>query len=204
MLISSITKKNEDSYSLLFDNGCSCSVSLSEISQFHIFTGKEIEEEELRNIVESADISNAKKISLNALSVRQFSKKELKDKLRRKGISEKAADAAVEWVTGLGMINEELYAAGVASHYYAKGFGTGKVKAEFTKRGIEKEFWSEALENCSENEEKARKLIASKLKDPNDRNEIRKVSSALYRRGFSTGFIRKVMSEYIQDYETGD
>ena len=45
-------------------------------------------------------------------------------------------------------------------------------------------------------DEKLDRFIASRLKNPEDRDEIRKVSSALYRRGYSWEEIRSALARY--------
>ena len=53
-----------------------------------------------------------------------------------------------------------------------------------------------------DNSGKIDKFIASRLKDPNDRDQRRKVSAALYRRGFSWEEIRSALRRF--DAQTED
>jgi len=54
-----------------------------------------------------------------------------------------------------------------------------------------------------ENTEKIDRFIAARLKDPEDREQIRKISAALFRRGFSWEEIREALSRFnaqTEDY----
>ena len=50
-------------------------------------------------------------------------------------------------------------------------------------------------------DEKLDRLIAARLKDPGDRDEVRKLSASLYRRGFSGEEIRSALRRAQADDE---
>ena len=52
-----------------------------------------------------------------------------------------------------------------------------------------------------ENEDKIDKFIASLLHDPEDRDEVRKLSNALYRRGYSWDEIRRALERHRAEAE---
>ena len=81
-------------------------------------------------------------------------------------------------------------------HYAAKGYGEGRVRAELQRRGIPRELLDEALAAMPEDTSKIDKYIASRLRDPGDRDEVRKLSAALYRRGFSGEEIRSALRRF--------
>lgn len=64
-----------------------------------------------------------------------MSKKELRDKLVRKGEDEDTAEYCALWLEEQGFVNDESYAAAVARHYAAKGYGAGRVRAELSRSG---------------------------------------------------------------------
>ena len=121
------------------------------------------------------------------------------DKLLQKGVDEDAADYSVNWLSDHGFLNDESYAAAVARHYAAKGYGAGRVRSELSRRGVDRELWDEAVENMPETDGRLDKLIAARLKDPADRDQIRKVSAALFRRGYSWEEIRSALRRYTDE-----
>jgi regulatory protein len=64
---------------------------------------------------------NCRKRAARLLSYRPMSRGELRRKLTMKGEPADAADDAVEYLTELGFLNDEQYAADVVRHYSAKG-----------------------------------------------------------------------------------
>ena len=117
---------------------------------------------------------------------------------------EETADYCVSWVLERGLIDEESYAAAIVRHYSAKGCGAGRIRQELQRRGIPRELLDEALASRSGGTEKLDGFIAARLKNPDDRDEVRKLSAALYRRGFSSEEIRAALDRARAAYEYED
>ena len=59
----------------------------------------------------------------------------------------------------------------------------------------------ETLAELPENTEKLDDYIARRLKDPNDRDSVRKISAALFRRGYSWEEIRAALRRFHSETE---
>ena len=138
---------------------------------------------------------------MELLSRRPMSEKELIDKLIRKGEDEETAADCARWLRENGFLDDESYAAAVARHYAAKGYGPGRVRAELSRRGVDRELWDGTIEAMPENSDKMDRFIASRLTDPEDRDQIRKVSAALYRRGYSWEEIHSALRRFNAETE---
>lgn len=142
-------------------------------------------------------LDRAKKWAAEYLK-RPHSEKELRGRLREKGVSE----ADIETVTALcidyGFVNDAEYAGMVARHYTAMGYGPGRIRQELTRRGVPKELWDDALAELPDDTETIDRLLARRLhgRDASDRRERDKAAQALYRRGYSWGDIRAALSRY--------
>ena len=121
---------------------------------------------------------------------------ELKSKLIRKGEDEATAEYCAAWLCDNGLLDDESYAAAVTRHYAAKGYGPGRIRGELSRRGIDRELWDGALDQMPDNSGKLDKFIAARLKDPTDRDQVRKVTAALYRRGHSWEDIRAALRRF--------
>ena len=87
------------------------------------------------------------------------------------------------------------------------GFGNGLLAvraAELSRRGVPRDCWDEALGQRPDNTEKIDKLIAARLHDPDDRDEVRKVTAALFRRGFGWDEIRAALARFSAEVELED
>ena len=128
--------------------------------------------------------------ALNLLSYRPHSKKELYDKLVRKGVSPPDALEAVDWLSEYGFLDDHVYACSVARHYARKGYGPQRIRAELHRRGISREYWEEALSEIPDMTEKIDRYISCRLTDSATRQDRQKVMASLGRRGFSHSEIR--------------
>lgn len=182
-------------------DGSQIKSTLNVVTDLRLFPGKALDEESLRAIRSASALVRIRSRALDLLSRRPMSRKELYDKLVQKGEDEQAAAASVQWLAENRLLNDEEYAASVARHYAAKGYGAGRVRAELSRRGLPRELWDEALAQMPAGDEKLVKYIASHLSDPGDRDQVRKVSAALFRRGYSWDEIRGALRQYEVEAE---
>ena len=145
-------------------------------------------------------LERAKKLALEYLK-RPHSEKELRDKLRQKGVSEADIDAVTALCIDYGFVNDAEYAGMIARHYGGAGYGPGRVRSELARRGVPKDLWDDALAELGEQDETIDRLLATKLRgrDPRDRKERDKAAAALFRKGYSWDDIRAALNRYGAD-----
>ena len=171
-------------------------VTESELAQFGLYSGMDLTADLVVQLQEAARRSETKLRAAHISSSRMLSKKELTDRLRRKGAKPEEAAAAAERMEELGAVNDGAYAGVVARHSAAMGYGRGRVEQELYRRGIPRELWGEALEELPNAADAIRHFLQSKLKGrAPERTEMKKLSDALLRRGFSWSEIRPVLNE---------
>ena len=91
---------------------------------------------------------------------RMVRKKELADRLRRKGAEPEDAAAAAERMEELGAVDDAAYAGVIVRHYAAMGCGRGRVEQELYRRGIPRELWDAALGGAAGQRRGHRRLSA--------------------------------------------
>jgi len=199
MTITALRQTSSDRVTVELEDGSEIKSSLGVVTDWRLFSGKTLDEEELAALKRDSSRSLARDRALELISRRLMSRKEVRDKLTQKGVDEDAANYSVNWLADHGFLNDESYAAAIARHYAAKGYGAGRVRSELSRRGVDRELWDEAVENMPEADGKLDKFIAARLKDPADRDQIRKVSTALFRRGYSWEQIRTALRRYTDE-----
>ena len=142
-----------------------------------------------------------RKKALSLLERRDYGSAELAAKLVEKGASPSDAEAAVARMVEYGFVNDENYAAMVARHYAAKGFGPARIREELRRRRLDRELWDAALDAAPENSEAAYRLFAAKMRGGCDKDAVRKASAALVRRGFSWEDVRAAAERYLSEME---
>jgi len=151
------------------------------------------------------NLENTKKRALRILGNRNFSEQEMQKRLVSKGETEENASEAVRWLVELGYIDDSNYATLIVGHYSAKGYGVSRVRDELYKRGIPRELWDEKLSELDDEEmsDAAFEFLRKKLRGSEDKDDLRRASDALVRRGFSYDDARAAVNRYLDELGAG-
>ena len=201
MIVSALKKTSPDRILVEFEGGESLRSTLAAVTDARLYVGMELDEDEFAALKRSSKRGLERQKALELLSRRPHSRKELKDKLLRRGIDEEDAEDCVAWLAEHGFLDDGEYAGAVARHYAAKGYGAGRVRSELQRRGIDRELAADTLSDLPDNSGKIDAFLARKLTDVNDREAVRKVSAALFRRGFSWEEIRAALHRFDSSIE---
>ena len=201
MIVSSIRQTAPGRLTVTLESGEEIRTTLGVVTDRRLFTGRELDGEALAALRQDSARALAREKALSFVSQRQMSAKELRDKLKQKGFDEDTAEYCVQWLLDHGLLDEESYAAAIVRHYTAKGYGAGRIRSELIRRGIPRELQEDALGTMPESNTKIDRFISSRLRDPEDRDELRKLTAALYRRGVSGEEIRSALARFHADLE---
>ena len=201
MIVSALKKTSSDRILVEFEGGESLRSTLAAVTDARLYVGMELGEEEYAELRRSSSRGLERQKALELLSRRPHSRKELKDKLLRRGVSEEDAEDCVAWLAERGFLDDEEYAGAVARHYAAKGYGAGRVRSELQRRGIDRELAADTLSDLPDSAGKIDAFLARRLGDSHDREAVRKVSAALFRRGFSWEEIRAALRRFDSNIE---
>ena len=185
---------------VFLEDGALLKITENELLHFHLQAGSELTEEELQTLKAAAGTSQLKQTAAAMAGSRMLSKREIRDRLMKKGAGEQEAQETAEWLEELGAVDDAAYAGAIARHYAASGYGSGRIRQEFLKRGISKELWEEALAQLPEPTEAIRQFVCTKMRTGDER-ERKKISDALLRRGFTWSDIRPVLNEWGREIE---
>ena len=202
--ITSLRQTSPERVSIALSNGVEIASTVGVVAELRLYRGQELNANQLESVQSASALALLKTKALEILSHRPLSAKELNDKLIQKGADPKSAAACVRWLLDQRLLDDESYAAAVARHYAAKGYGPGRIRQEFSRRGVPRDYWDEALGQRPDNTEKINKLIAARLHDPDNRDEVRKVTAALFRRGFGWDEIRVALARFSAEAELED
>ena len=201
MVVTAIKQSSPGRFSVEFDGGETLRSTLDAVTDARLYVGMELDEEAFEEFKRSSSKALDRQKALEILSRRPYSRRELKDKLLRRGTDEQSAEDCIAWLDEHGFLDDGEYAGAVARHYSAKGYGAGRVKTELRRRGIERELADETLAELPGNTEKIDAYIARRLNDPKDRDSVRKIGAALFRRGYSWEEIRAALRRFDTETE---
>ncbi|MBR2132767.1 MAG: regulatory protein RecX [Oscillospiraceae bacterium] len=196
------SQRKKGIFLLTMEDGTLLRVTEEEVLRFGLRPGQMLDGETMYALQSSAKISHTRTQAVNMVASRSLSKRELTKRLVQKGSDAEDAQAAADWLEKLGAVNDGEYAATVARHYAARGYGAARVREELRRRGVDRDLWEDALEKLPESSETLDALIRKKcrgsLEDP---KEQRRICGALMRRGFSWSEIKTAMGRYTEILE---
>ncbi len=196
------SKHKQERVLVFLEGGDLLWITGAELLRFGLYKGMDLSPELVVELQAAAQKSELKQAAARMASGRMLSKKEVRRRLTKKGADDAEAGELADWLESLGAVDDKGYAGVIARHYGGMGYGPGRVKQEFMRRGVPKELWEEALEQLPPSGEAVQKFIVSKLRGramtPEDG---RKLAAALQRRGFSWNDIRPALNEWGQEID---
>lgn len=186
-------------YWIHFDNGTSMGLYRQTVEDFGLYAGMELTEAELEKLRVAAGKMSAKMRAVRIVSASGVSKKDLEQRLVRKGEDPEHARAAVEWMAELNLVDDRQTARQIVDRCVAKGYGPARVKQMLYEKRIPKEYWDEALENYPNQSAYITAYLQAHLADAPTEKETKRVVDALLRRGHSWSSIRQALKRIVQD-----
>ena len=164
---------------------------------------KEINEEELTELLNAVSFRRAYNKGLDFLSRRPYGTKELIKKLCEKGHEKISAEKASERLTELGLLNDEEFARILANDLLnRKNYSIKRIKQELLFRGIDREIVENTIESL-DNDPTSRIIMLIKKKYINklgDEKGKKRTIDALMRLGYSYSDIKNALNT-INDFD---
>lgn len=169
-------------------------ITRDELLRFGLYQGMDLSPELVVQLQQAGARSESRARAARMASSRMLSKKELTERLEKKGVAPETADETAEWLETLGAVDDVAY-AGVIVRHYGGSYGEKRVRQELQRRGIPRELWDEALEQLPDSAETIDRILQAKLRGKTlDGAALKKLSDALLRRGFSWSDIRPALN----------
>ena len=201
------------------EDGSLLRVGEGDVVSLGLHTGKELTEAQGQALVEAQARNRMEGRAAALLTGRPMSRKELEDRLstpprRRSGPGEgREADLEVlereraqlreqarrtaDRMEDLGLLDDGAYAEVVVRHYAAKGYGARKIRDELYRRGVPRALWDGALAQVEDQGPRLDELVRRRLRGGQPtREELKKTSDYLARRGFSWEAIGQALERY--------
>ena len=188
-------------HTVRFDDGTTMRLYSQTIQDFCLYSGKELTENEVAALRESAGAMSAKMRAVRIIAASNVSKKDLEERLVRKGENPEQAKEAVKWMSDLQLVDDRRTAEQVVQKCINKGYGLSRAKQALYEKRIPKEYWDEVLAEYPEQTAAIVDFLQAHLADASDTKQLRKVIDALLRRGHSYNQIRRALEQFLVDIE---
>ena len=194
-------------YWVTFEDGTRLGLYRQTVEDFGLYIGKELTEEEKEQLLIAAGKMSAKMRAVRIVSATSVSKRDLEERLVRKGENPDQAKEAVRWMEDLHLVDDRNTAEQIVHSCISKGYGLQRAKQALYEKRIPKQYWEEALAAYPDQTDRIERFLRSRLDGDSDQKQIKKAIDALIRRGHSYGVIRQVLQslsfdsdEYIEDF----
>ena len=197
MLITAIEPRRKGLSALFIDGEFAMNLDTQALLENRFDVGRDISDEELKEMIELSNERRAKEKALWLISYRSHSKKELTDKIRRTCDND-SAEKAVERMEELGLVNDEEFARQYARKLLIQKKMTKRTALfELSRKGIDKETAEAVLDEIDvDYRENIREIIEKKYKNIQDEKIKRRAVAALQRLGYGWDDIKAVLYEY--------
>jgi regulatory protein len=145
----------------------------------------------------------ARTILLDALTGQARSRKELRQKLAKKGVPDELAERLLDRFTEVGLVDDEAFARSwVESRQRSRGLARRALAQELRRKGVADETARTALDDLDpEQEEQAARMLVRKklrsLRGVDQATATRRLAGLLARKGYPAGLAFNVVREEL-------
>ena len=170
--------------------------------------GQAVSVTELQELARAEELRQARESALQLLGYRARSRKELQQRLARKGYEPELIEEALDLLERSGLINDaEFSQEWVRARTGGRPMGRTRIAAELRQKGVDRELIDEALERVDPDQELGLALRVGRQKIEQLHGEDpptlkRKLSAALVRRGFGWEISAKVLDILLKESDS--
>ena len=206
MIITGLKRLGKGRYEVSLDGEAAFVLYKGDLARYDLHEGDELTVETKKRIYQETLRERAVNRILFLLQSRDYTYRELENKLRQGHYPAEIVEGALAKVSGYGYINDTEYARRYVECYRERK-SLGKIKQELLRRGIDRDTVEAAIgegrrlqEESGEHPEQMqiRRLLEKRHFDPDgtDRKEKDRHYAFLMRRGYSSADIMAVFREY--------
>ena len=167
--------------------------------------GDQVSDQELFELIQASDARRAQEKALYLLEYRNYSKRELTEKIARTAASREAAQAAAGRMEELGLIDDRRFGEDYARELFSrKGYGARRAAQELRRKGLDQELVQELVEKYGSPEQRGeniRRVLEKKYPGWREDEKVRRRAfAALQRLGYSYQEVREAMGQ-DEDWE---
>jgi SOS response regulatory protein OraA/RecX len=181
-------------YWLRLEDGTSMALYRQTVEDFGLYAGMELSPDDLSRLKTAAGEMSAKMRAVRIVSASAVSKRDLEHRLVQKGETPADAQAAVEWMEGLDLLDDRKTAEQIVQSCIRKGYGIARAKQALFEKKIPKSLWDEVLLEYPEQTEKLVAFLRMRLGDSWDEKDVKRAVDAAMRRGHSYAAIRRALN----------
>lgn len=196
MLITAIEPRRKALSAVYIDGEYAMKLDTMTLCENHIKAGTELDDEQLKELIEKSDNRRAKEKAMYLIAYRDHSKKELCDKIKRT-CSAQAAENAAEKMEELGLVDDEAFARRYANELLKRKHMSPKgISYKLREKGINRDIIETIIEEMEIDPlEEITAILQKKYPNAYDDEKIRRRAEAyLQRMGYGWQDIKSALA----------
>ena len=182
-------------YTLRLADGSTLRLYRQTVEDFGLFSGLELSDEEMERLHTAAGQMSARMRAVRIVTASSVSKKDLQQRLIRKGEDPQQAAEAVQWMADLELVDDAKTARQIVGRCASRGYGLERAKQALYEKRIPRECWEEALADFPDQTEHIIKFLRSRLGSSWEDRDLKRTVDALLRRGHSYSDIQRALGQ---------
>lgn len=199
------TRSPQGKLRLRFEDGKTMLVFPSVVAELNLYVGVEIPDSAMDSLLDTCGEASARERAVRIISAAPVSKRELENRLVRKGETQEHAQQAVQWLDELRLLDDEQVAQQIVRSGAAKGYGAARIRQMLYEKRIPRELWDKALEALPAQHDAIDEFLQKRFRGAKpEAKELKRATDALLRRGHSWSDIRSALERYVPEDELPD
>ncbi|HUS59999.1 MAG TPA: RecX family transcriptional regulator [Nevskiaceae bacterium] len=195
-------QKNKKRVNVYLDGKFAFGLPTETLVEVGLAVGQELSEKETEALIFKNEFQKLLDRAYHFLSFRPRSEKEIKDFLKKKGVTEKISEKIIKKLKKLGYLNDlEFTSWWIEQRNLFRPRGKIALKMELRQKGVDQEIASQVIEKKVDELPLAKKAAQRKMKAYKNlppREFYQKMAAFLSRRGFSWSTIKMALEEIIK------
>lgn len=193
-------KKNKSRVNLWTEEGFLTSLSLDSIIKYGIKDNCDISEEDIEKYRQEDSVKYAKERAMEYIAYAPRSRKQVRDKLKQKGLDAQSIKEALDTMEEYHYIDDAQYVREFVNVYKNK-YGRNTIISKLRQNGVSQECIEEAMEFSEDDEYRlcldTLETLLGRYDDVGDYKTRQKIYANLVRKGFSFELVKKAMNETL-------
>ncbi len=202
MVVSELRELDKKRVKVFLDGDFAFVLYKGELKEYKVREGQELDPACYRQITEDLLPKRCKLRAMNLLQKKDYTERQLRDKLVEGLYSSEIVDEAIEYVKSYRYLDDDRYARDYIV-YHMESRSRARIMQDLMGKGIAKDVITGAIEELYAGDdgeaelEQIRSLLIKKHYDPEncDFKEKQKIMAFLMRKGFSMDMIRRAMND---------
>lgn len=182
-------------YYIRFADGSTLRLYRQTLEDFSLAPGTELTEAQFVQLQEAAGTMSAKMRAVRIVAASNVSRRDLEERLVRKGENPEQAKEAVQWMQELHLVDDEQTARQIVNRCAARGYGIARARQALYEKKIPKSCWDAALADYPDQSHFIASYLQQHLHPCADAKEIKRSVDALLRRGHNYSDIRRELNK---------